>query len=443
MSFIFYLVFILMAYLQPVDAFAPELAPYRLMVLLGLAALIAALFSATGGIASAAKGRPTFLMLALIACIAISQVANGWTGGAIDALSKFSTSIFLFFLTLLNVTSIKRLQITIATIVSATLIISIGGIAGYHFGFMGDRLVMQQRLDENDSNQSAEATSLNTGENSNRSLARVRSLGFLNDPNDMAQAIILALPLILIWNRKNKFIKNAFLYGLFGTVFLYTIFLTHSRGAILGIIFLIFFGIKNKLGTIKTGILAGILLAAAIGINLSGGRGMSMDDESSSNRILAWSEGINMLKQSPLFGVGYGNFIDNNEITAHNSLVLCFAELGLIGCFIWLGLLVIAFQEVNKLTKTSNPGSMEKLYADILRASLAGFLACAFFLSRTYAPLLYLLLGLCFILKHIATQEENLTESYPSRNWVLQTTFIFIGGLALVYLMVRVQHAIG
>ena len=432
-----------MAYLQPVDAFAPELASYRLMVIIALAALIPAFFGTIGGISSAVKGRPTVLMLALLACIAISQIANGWTGGAIVALSQFSTATFLFFLTLLNVTSIKRLRITSVTIILATLIISVGAIAAYHFGFMGDRLVIEQRFLEDDSDLSADTTDLNGGDNSGRFLRRVRSLGFLNDPNDMAQAIILALPMLLIWYQNNIFWGYKLLLGLVGITFLYTIYLTHSRGAVIGILFIFIFGIRNRLGTVKTGMLAVILLAIAIGINLSGGRGYSMEDDSAGDRVLAWSEGIVMLKQSPLFGIGYGGFKDNNEITAHNSFVLCFAELGLAGCFIWLGLLVTAFYEVNQIANISVPGSIAKLYAEILRSSLAGFLACAFFLSRTYAPLLYLLVAMCLALRHMVRRDETNIVPYASRSWILQTAFVFIGGLAFVYLLVRMKHLIG
>ena len=61
-----------------------------------------------------------------------------------------------------------------------------------------------------------------------------------------------------------------------------------------------------------------------------------MQDESNAGRLDAWSAGLGMFRQQPFFGVGYNMFTDHNEITAHNSFVLCFAELGLFGYFIWL-----------------------------------------------------------------------------------------------------------
>jgi O-antigen ligase len=47
-----------------------------------------------------------------------------------------------------------------------------------------------------------------------------------------------------------------------------------------------------------------------------------------------------MFKSAPLFGIGFNGFTDLYEITAHNSFVLCLAELGLLGSTLWLALLV-------------------------------------------------------------------------------------------------------
>ena len=68
----------------------------------------------------------------------------------------------------------------------------------------------------------------------------------------------------------------------------------------------------------------GFIAASAIG-----GRAISSKEQSAAERIEAWSVGLELLKWRPLFGAGYGNFTDHHHLTAHNSFVLCFAELGL------------------------------------------------------------------------------------------------------------------
>src|SRR5438132_1798100 len=187
MVFYLYLAFVALAYLRPVEAFAPELGVYRPMVILGSVALAAAVMDVLSTGRTAERKLHFVLMLALLACIGLSKVANGWAGGAVAALSDFSTSALLFLLTVLNVTSIPRLRITLATIVLSTLIISVAGIAAYHYGFMADRLVLRQQVGEEGDCQPADAVDVPANDISRQFLWRVRSLGFLSDPNDFAQ----------------------------------------------------------------------------------------------------------------------------------------------------------------------------------------------------------------------------------------------------------------
>jgi putative inorganic carbon (HCO3(-)) transporter len=185
-----------------------------------------------------------------------------------------------------------------------------------------------------------------------------------------------------------------------------------------------------------------VLLGAVVVTNVAGGRGFSAQEDSAGSRILAWSEGLTMLRNQPLFGVGYNNFTEHHDITAHNSFVLCFAELGLIGYFTWLALVVIAFRDVNQVANLSEGAELtSRPYAAMLRSSLLGFLTCAYFLSRSYAPPLFLLLSLCAVTWRCAHDEAS-HSGLPAQRWVLPTAFILVASLALVYVMVRVKHAI-
>jgi putative inorganic carbon (HCO3(-)) transporter len=445
MVFFLYLAFVALAYLRPVEAFAPELAIYRPMLILGSVALYATVVQALGAGRGAATMLHFVLMLALLAWIALSKIANGWAGGAAVALSDFSTSALLFLLTVLNVTSIPRLRVTLATIVLSMVIVSVAGIAAYHYGFMGDSLVLRQQIGEEGDGQLADALDVPANDTSGQFLWRVRYLGFLNDPNDLAQVIVVVLPLLGIWYRQRRFFSNVVLLGVPGAIFLYTIFLTHSRGSVLGLASLLFFGMRKTLGVVKTGILVGVLLGAVVVTNVAGGRGFSTQEESAGDRILAWSEGLTMLRHQPLFGVGYNSFTDHHDRTAHNSFVLAFAELGLIGYFTWLALVVTAFRDVNQVANLSEEGAevVSRPYAAMLRSSLLGFLTCAFFLSRTYAPPLFLLLALCAVTWRCASDEVGNTKLLPAQRWVLATASLLVGSIALVYVMVLAKHGTG
>jgi len=56
-----------------------------------------------------------------------------------------------------------------------------------------------------------------------------------------------------------------------------------------------------------------------------------------------------MFKSAPLFGIGFNGFTDLYEITAHNSFVLCLAELGLLGSTLWVALLVTTTMGLNSV----------------------------------------------------------------------------------------------
>src|SRR5690606_7398910 len=129
--------------------------------------------------------------------------------------------------------------------------------------------------------------------------------------------------------------------------------------------------------------------------NMTGGRGFSSKEESAGSRIDAWYEGIQMFKNHPMFGVGYGNFMDHHYLTAHNSFVLGFAEMGLFGYFMWIALLVLSFKSVNAVSHHAPADSLERTGGLLLRAALGGYLTCAWFLSSTYLPILFVLMALC------------------------------------------------
>jgi hypothetical protein len=327
-----------------------------------------------------------------------------------------------------------------------------GSVAGYHFGFLGHRLLVFQstiRGDDEDmvteDEQEAGTEEPGSDDTIEDPLIRIRGLGMLSDPNDLAQAIVMVLPLVcLAWTSGSR-LRNLVVAILPASFFLYAIYLTHSRGALIGLIAVIFVGLRKSLGAIRTLALVGLLVAFAIVTNLAGGRAYSVTESSAGDRLELWGIGLSMFRTHPWFGIGYGKFIENSGeygLTAHNSFVLCLAELGLMGTFFWLALIVTAGRDLF-LTESSSvvEGSEEtQRLLTVLEASLFGFLACALFLSRTYSPHLFLLLGLCISACYCAWENE---ESPRSLAWIPQSAAALAVGILLVYAVIRFKHALG
>lgn len=396
MSFAIYLIFLVLVFLRPVEIFIPDLAAiYRPMMVLSLVTLLTAAVAALRAGVLTQHRQYIGVLFGFVGAIIASNLAMNYFSGVLDSVVVFSFPLLVILSTICSVTSVNRLRAICIVLVLCSVAMSIEGIAAYHRGFMVDQLVLAQHGSEEDEATGAESNDIPADDTSGAVLWRVRNLGFLSDPNDLAQMLVVAIPMLIgLFVRGRWFFNAALLLPAFGSL-LYTIYLTHSRGALFGLAAALSMMFYRTIGLVRTGLLLGMGAVLASALNFSGGRDISFGEESAAIRIDAWSSGLEMLRAHPLTGIGFGMFTDFHYATAHNSLVLCFAELGLIGYLFWLGLLVLAFRILSRAVSHSPPESDEARWARILRASLVGFLACAVFLSRTYQPTLFLLLGLC------------------------------------------------
>jgi putative inorganic carbon (hco3(-)) transporter len=439
MSFALFIIYIVFTYLRPFDTIALSLADYRPMLILWAIAFVAALprVIMRGGVAA----RPThfWLLGVLTAVIGVSQVANRWAG-----VLEFSTAAMLMVLCLMNLTSLRRLEFTCKVILVCIVALAGLGIASWHTGFMAEQLVLRQSAtveSELEAYYEGEEFTAPADDKSGRSFLRLRSVGFLSDPNDFAQAMVMALPLLWWLHVPGRWLRSLVLGFAPITMLGYAIFLTHSRGALVGVASIVMMAMFRVLGAVKSMILI-LPMLAVIGTISIGGRGLSAKEESAADRIDAWQQGLIMLRNKPVLGVGFGNFTDHHHLTAHNSYVLCFSELGLIGFFVWLGLIVITFRGLLQALSIAPATSPEYRLTLALRASLVAYLVCAWFLSRTYSPGLFVLLALCvaawFIVRRI-NGPPPVSEEAPLK-WTTATLVSMVVLIGAVYASVVSQR---
>lgn len=447
MTFAVFLVYVALTFLRPVELLFPELAASRPMLLLGGLALVMSIGRAIMKRESAARGTHFRLLVLLIVAIGLSRLFNGGVSSALFAMNHVNASTTLLVLAVLNVTTLPRLLATCGVIVVCMLLLALAAIGAYHYGFMVEELVLFQNLGLGGTLADLEGMTAPAQDTSGKFMFRVRSVGFLNDPNDFAQALVMVLPLLWGLTRPGRWLRNLVVFVMPAGIMVYAIYLTHSRGAILGIGAMMLFGLRSVIGTVRTGILMGLAVMAFLATSFGGGRGFSSQEESAADRIEAWSTGLQMLQSHPLFGVGYLNFIEHHHLTAHNSFVLCFAELGMFGMMAWMGLIVISFRGLNQVADhmPEGVGRVEARLAALLRASLLGYLTCAWFLSRTYQPGMYLLLALCIAAWHcgsraVAAQPGG--QPLPVPTWGLPTLLASIGAVLATYAFV-VAHNFG
>ena len=73
----------------------------------------------------------TYLLVALIVAIALSQVVHGWLGGAIESWRMFLPSAAVYFFIVVNVTTIRRLKIMTLAAVASCLVVNLEALCGY------------------------------------------------------------------------------------------------------------------------------------------------------------------------------------------------------------------------------------------------------------------------------------------------------------------------
>ncbi|WP_290877514.1 O-antigen ligase family protein [Aquabacterium sp.] len=441
MGFRCYLLYVFMVFVRPIEQFAPDLMAWRPILILWCVTFLASLAE------SARAGKPPVprsfgLLAGLSLAVALSQLFNGGFGGLSWAVGDFSTPAMLFVLTALNVNTFARCQTVVRLFILCLTLLCVETLAAYHLGFRVEELVIPQMASE-DVELPVDIAVIPAQDTSGAYVWRVRSVGFLRDPNDFAQTLVMMVPWLLMQvsataSRWRVLMSIGPFIGLFG----YVLYLTHSRGGLVGLGAMGLFALRKRIGNVKTGLLAALALAAYQLKGSMGGRAMSTKEQSANERIEAWSEGLIMLKEHPLFGVGYGNFIEHHIRTAHNSYVLCFAELGLVGYFLWMGMIVIAFKAVTRVIESTQVSPELKRTAEFFRYSMIGFMVCAWFLSRAYIPTLFIMLAMAISLWACACKEVSIKQDAGLHTPILwRKTTLWAMGLTMagVSMLVRIS----
>jgi O-antigen ligase len=319
---------------------------------------------------------PQFAILpAFLLVLMISQATNGWVGGMADQLGKFGPAVIAFFILAAACTTREHVVTTMKVIVLCTFVLALHSVGQAQTG-MG-------------------WTGIPIGED-----GRVQYVGIFNDPNDLGLLFVAALPMAVYLSRRAGFIaRPGWLAG--AALLLYGIRLTNSRGALLAVLVVAGAYVWYRRGLFTASVLGVVGLAC---LKLLSSRMQELDagEESANGRVDAWYSGLHMFMSHPLFGVGAGNFTEYNELTAHNSFVLVLAEAGFVGYVLWLAFVgysfwmmaaVLRYKPTSGDADQNDAWQKERPLALTLLLSLCGMFTTAFFLSRSYMIVLYLILA--------------------------------------------------
>lgn len=387
-----------------------------------------------------------------------------WPGGAVSAFMDFIPHAFAFFLVVLYFDSRKKLKILVLMLIFVCLfVITRGFIESFHPPSVDPQLLIGQ--DEKDiKNIVSSPYRLAMRSDTGQMLYRLRGQNLLNDPNDFAQFILTVIPLVFLFWRQEKKLRNTVFVLMPVAILLYGVYDTHSRGALVGLMAMVAMALRRRIGTFFSLAAAGGIFALAMVLQFTGGRAISAS--SGADRADLWGLGLELLKANPLFGVGFKQMAQEVGHTAHNSIVVCAAELGLFGLFFWTLFLVPTVQETARLatagtieeTDASAPsGKFQPQFGreqetwpqveihrwgQLLVLSLTGFLVAGFFLSRALVLTFFLLGGVVDVV-YTKALAEGMVPSRMSFSRVFKYTATLTIGLVLfMYIVTRILNVL-
>ncbi|MDN3652418.1 O-antigen ligase family protein [Thalassotalea ponticola] len=305
------------------------------------------------------------MLLGVALAILLSMVFTGWLSGGINRSVMFVFSSVIPVLLISNIVKqpwqvewIMRIMVFGTLVMVAHGYVQVTSPDGV--GWTGQALIME----------------------------RATYIGIYGDPNDFGMYVLITIPMMFYLLSESKGFIGKNYYRLAILASLYGIYISNSRGTLVGALALLGFYFYQKFGVLKTAIMSIFTLPIVL-LVMGKFRAIDLEENSAQDRVLAWYDGIHMFFANTIFGVGKGWFTDFHSLTAHNSYILVLAELGMFGFVFWFAAMSYSMMQMSGLFD----GKANKIQITLFYSLLA-FATTGFFLSRSFSNIFYLLIGL-------------------------------------------------
>ena len=251
-------------------------------------------------------------------------------------------------------------------------------------------------------------------------------VNIFDGPGSFCVAYTMCLPFVLRYFDSQYSLSKKILALFLLLPLLLAIWYTGSRGGFLSTLSIIASYSMIRLGVdFKKTIMLFSLLMTVYMLAPSHLTSTRDSNKSAQHRVDMWIEGIDMVRDNPLFGVGRGNYvIYTGKLIAHNSAIQIMGELGMPGLILWVMLLYLAFKNI-KIYKSSvdDPNSIS--LANALNICLIGYIVSSMFVTLEY-EILYFLIGLTSVLGNIQNKEIKIDHR----------EIVMISGVCIVFVVV-------
>jgi hypothetical protein len=424
MTFPFTLIFMFLVFWRPQEWLVPALYGYPILDGIVYIAVLGLMMEYDRN--RGARWTPAmWLVVGLWGATIVSHIAHTYFAGLMDTIPETFRFCFFTLLLLSVVNTIERVRAVVLVFIAGACLIAVHVLLQMKTGagFAGQEPMMDFTEKKG-------------------WFPRGLFFGIFSDPNDTAQFMATAIPLVFAYPKRLSAMPFMICCGI-AYLFLLAIDGTYSRGGLIALCAvaacLIFMRLPSKWLPY-----AGIL-ALAGGLVLCLTYGAALMDISARERVVFWGLANWEFKHNPIFGIGYGMFWQvAGDRAAHNAFVSCYTELGLFGYWFWFSLIMLGMVgcwRVRVAFKRPRNGSQAylKRLAGMSMAGMVGFLAAGYFLSRAFVFPLFFLMGLLNVIPLIA--QRYLPEDSPpifdySKDIVRTGTFVTLFSVVYVYLSI-------
>lgn len=372
----------------------------------------------------------TFCVVALVAAVALSHVSHLAIGdGARSAFAFLKVALsFLFCVAVLD----SRARLRNFLIWLLVFILALAGLALLQHYEVIENPALAAHVERLQDKETGDTIGVNE---------RLSGAGIFANPNDLSRILVLGITLALyLLDGGVSVLFRPFCVAaiaVLGHAFL----LTQSRGGFTDLLATLFVLSWFRLGRTRTLLLAGaalpILFLAIAGRQTD----LTTSEGTGQQRIRLWSDGLEELKSSPLFGIGSDQYSTiTGGLGAHNSFVHAYVELGFFGGTLFAGAVIVALGAI--LTVVRRNALLDPRFHRLgvyLLAIFAGYAIGMLSSSRCYAFPTYYLLGLLVAYVRLAGGSAGLRSFRVTPRTVF--TAILLSLLALVSIKVFVMSA--
>ena len=392
MAFAGLLIYLVILFIRPGDWVKPVLNwPFEFVILGAVGAMSVVQAQAAG---KGTRMPHRVFILGWLLAVLLSNLAHGDLSSAITESNAVGKRVIIFLIFLYAIDSVSRLKQVLITMISLIALLGIQGlyqIQNDGIGWAGQPMYWGERI---------------------------RWIGLWDGANVLSLVFVFSFAFILEFTFGNWGWLTKLFAIVSGGLVLTGLYLAKSRGGLVALFVVILFYFRSKIG--NKGLVLGTALVAVLFTvgpsrlqDMNDLEGPSNDASSSRHRVDMWTEGLEMLKYNPVFGIGQGQFLQyTGSLIGHNTFIQVMGETGLVGLFFFVGMLYLSFKSLSWVMRMEDVSFHLASMARALLVCLIGYLSAAFFITAAF-ELLYILMALAAATWLIARRETGLPAVFP------------------------------